>query len=132
VFTPSLHPRGAGGKFAAKAGGGSAAAPKKTTAKTAKTTPAAAPAPNGLGYSGARWKQLQALEAAAKSGTKLDAHQQHELHAAHQKRLAALAKAPRPRKAGVAAVRKTGAVKAAAKKKPAPARNLTQSAAKRG
>jgi hypothetical protein len=86
VWSPALHPRGVGGRFAVKG-----APAKGSPAKAAPATPAAsrAPAPNGLGYSAARWRQLQALEAAAKSGRKLDAHQEHELHVAHDKRLAA-------------------------------------------
>jgi hypothetical protein len=98
-FNPQLHPRDAVGKFAAKggssSGGAAAAKPPRAAAKTARTASSAAP--NGLGYSAAQWKSLQHLEAAAREGKKLDAHQKHELHVAHEKRLAALGK-PKPAK----------------------------------
>ena len=95
---------GRGSIAAAGQGGGSSSssAPKK-----------AAPQPNGLGYSSAQWKQLQQLEAKAKSGQKLDAHEQHLLHVAHEKRLKAMAKpAPKPKaKAKPKTAKKTTAKK---------------------
>lgn len=97
AFSAPLHPRGQGGKFAAKGSGGSSGSTTapKTSAGTRAAKTSKRPAPNGLGYSTKQWAQLQQLEATAKAGGKLDAHQAHELHQAHEKRLAAMGKTPK-------------------------------------
>lgn len=126
AFSEQLHPRAPvgtsnGGQFTA---GSSSSSSKSTTAKGSKpAAKTATVAPNGLGYTSAQWAQLQQLEAMAKAGKKLDAHQEHELHVAHQKKLAAMAKpktAAKP-KAKKAVAKKATVKKAAPKKTTAKA-----------
>ena len=101
AFNAQLHPRAPGGKFAAKGTGSTAPAGQQRTA--GRKPPArrgTAVQPNGLGYSAKQWAQLRQYAAMARAGKKLDRHQLHLLHQAHQRRLAALSgksAAPRPR-----------------------------------
>lgn len=104
-FNPQLHPRAPGGKFAAKGTGTTASSgtPRQGTGRrgTASRRRGSAVPPNGLGYSAKQWAQLRQLAAMARAGKKLDAHQLHLLHQAHQRRLNVLAgksAVPKPRK----------------------------------
>jgi hypothetical protein len=137
-FQGNLHPRApkgspGGGQFAPGGGGAAASSSSARTAPARKGSTAARPAarPNGLGYSAKAWSHLQALEARVKAGGKLDAHEKHQLHVAHEKRLAAMKggtkakpKAAKPRNA-------TPKPKAAAKPRTASARKPAAPATRR-
>jgi hypothetical protein len=140
-FQGNLHPRApkgspGGGQFAPGGGGAAASSSSARTAPARKGSTAARPAarPNGLGYSNAQWSHLQALEAKAKAGGKLDAHELHQLHVAHQKRAAAMAKpkaTPKPKAAKKAAKPKATPKLKAAKPRTASARKPAAPATRR-
>jgi hypothetical protein len=122
AFNGGLHPRApagatGGGRFVAGGGGGGGSSSGSGGSKTAKGKKTAKP--NGLGYSASQWAQLQQLEAKAKAGGKLDAHQKHLLHQAHKRRLAAMGTAPKA-KAAAAPKPKVKVPKVKAKVTPKP------------